>query len=91
MPVDERRYAVGMIVDEIKDRELIERMQKDNYKIFKLPQSVQSIYTTFPFINVLSIFIAITRVYYRLTSYIQVNIKFLQIQFQILFFFRQIN
>jgi len=62
-----------MIVDEIKDRELIERMQKDNYKIFKLPKPDRSIYTTFPFINDLSVFIAIMRVPYRLGDYIRAN------------------
>ncbi|CAF3693093.1 unnamed protein product [Rotaria sp. Silwood1] len=72
-PVEKRRFVVGAIVDEVKDRELIKQMQKNNYKIFKLPQPVQSIYTTFPFKNLLSIFIAIMRVPYRLGDYIQKN------------------
>ncbi|CAF1514731.1 unnamed protein product [Rotaria sordida] len=71
--VEKRRFAVGAIVDEINDRELIKQMQKNNYKIFKLPQPNRSIYTTFPFKNLLSIFIAIMRVPYRLGDYIQKN------------------
>jgi hypothetical protein len=48
-------------------------MQKDDYKMFQLPKFDRSIYTTFPFINNLSIIIAIMRVPYRLGNYIRVN------------------
>jgi len=73
VPVEKRRFAVGLMVDEIKDRELIEQMQKDNYKMFKSPKINRSIYTTFPFINNLSILIAIMRVPNRLGDYIRTN------------------
>ncbi|CAF1413832.1 unnamed protein product, partial [Rotaria magnacalcarata] len=61
----------GAIVDEIKDRELIKQMEKNNYKVFKLPAFDRSVYTTFPFQNILSIFIAAMKVPYRLGDYIQ--------------------
>ncbi|CAF4217471.1 unnamed protein product [Rotaria magnacalcarata] len=71
VPVEKRRFAVGAIVDEIKDRELVEQMDKNNYKIFKLPEFDRSVYTTFSFKNILSIFIAVMKVPYRLGDYIQ--------------------
>ena len=54
-------------------------MEKNNYKIFKLPQFDRSVYTTFPFKNILSIFIAVMKVPYRLGDYIQVNCFLLEI------------
>lgn len=64
-----------MIVDETKDEEMIKRMTDDDYKIFKLPKSVQSIYTTFPFNSVFSVSIANMRVPSRLADFIQVSIQ----------------
>ncbi len=61
------------MVDETEDQDLIEQMQKDHYKMFQLPKTERSIYTTFPIINTLSIFIAIMRVPYRLGDYIRVR------------------
>jgi hypothetical protein len=65
---------VGVIVDETKDQEIIERMKADDYKVFKLPKSVQSVYTTFPFNSVFSLSIATMRVPSRLADFIQVFI-----------------
>lgn len=48
-------------------------MQKDNYKIFKLPPMSQSIYTTFPFTSDFSILIAIMKVPYQIGDYIRVS------------------
>lgn len=48
-------------------------MKIDDYQIFKLPKSVQSVYTTFPFSSVFSVSIATMRVPSRLTDFIQVN------------------
>ncbi|CAF0952967.1 unnamed protein product [Adineta steineri] len=72
-PVEQRRSIVGVIVDETKDQEMIERMKKDDYKIFKLPKSVQSVYTTFPFNSVFSVSIASMRVPSRLANFIESN------------------
>ncbi|CAF3596283.1 unnamed protein product [Rotaria socialis] len=72
-PVEERRFIVGVIVDETKDAEMIKRMEADDYKIFKLPKSVQSVYTTFPFSSVFSVSIANMRVPSRLEGFIQSN------------------
>jgi hypothetical protein len=47
-------------------------MKNDDYKIFKLPKSVQSVYTTFPFNSVFSVSIATMRVPSRLEDFIQV-------------------
>ncbi|CAF2026317.1 unnamed protein product [Rotaria magnacalcarata] len=71
VPVEKRRFAVGAIVDEIKDRKLIKQVEKNNYKIFKLPEFDRSVNTTCPFKNILSIFIAVMKVPYRLGDYIQ--------------------
>ncbi|CAF2740696.1 unnamed protein product [Rotaria sp. Silwood2] len=72
-PVEQRRFIVGIIVDETKDEKIIERMKSDDYKIFKLPKSVQSVYTTFPFNSVFSVSIASSRVPSRLAYFIQTN------------------
>ncbi|CAF1258914.1 unnamed protein product [Adineta ricciae] len=72
-PVEERRSMVGVIVDETKDEEMIERMKADDYKAFKLPKAVQSVYTTFPFTSVFSVSIANMRVPSRLKDFIQTN------------------
>jgi len=72
VPVEQRRFIVGVIVDETKDQEIIERMKTDDYQIFKLPKSVQSVYTTFPFSSVFSVSIANMRVPSYLTEFIQV-------------------
>jgi hypothetical protein len=47
-------------------------MEADDYKVFKLPKSVQSVYTTFPFSSVFSVSIATMRVPSRLADFIQV-------------------
>jgi hypothetical protein len=62
-----------VIVDEKKDQEIIERMKTDDYKIFRLPKAVQSVYTTFPFSSVFSLPIATMRVPSRLGSFLQVH------------------
>jgi hypothetical protein len=64
---------VGVILDESKDQEIIERMKTEDYQIFKLPKAVQSVYTTFPFSSVFSVSIATMRVPSRLADFIQVN------------------
>ena len=69
---------VGVIVDETKDQEMIERMKADDYKVFKLPKAVQSVYTTFPFTSVFSVSIANMRVPSRLKDFIQVSFTFCQ-------------
>lgn len=63
----------GVIVDESKDQEIIERMKTDDYKIFRLPKAVQSVYTTFPFNSVFSLPIAMMRVPSRLGNFLQVR------------------
>ena len=63
----------GVIVDESKDQEIIERMKTDDYKIFRLPKAVQSVYTTFPFNSVFSLPIAMMRVPSRLGNFLQVS------------------
>ena len=52
-------------------------MKADDYKTFKLPKSVQSIYTTFPFSSVFSVSIATMRVPSRLKDFIQVFNQFI--------------
>jgi len=64
---------VGIIVDEAKDQDIIERMKTDDYQVFKLPKAVQSVYTTFPFSSVFSVSIATMRVPSRLREFIEVN------------------
>jgi hypothetical protein len=63
---------VGVIVDETKDQEMIERMKTDDYQVFKLPKAVQSVYTTFPFSSVFSVSIAAMRVPSKFAEFIQV-------------------
>lgn len=74
---------------------MIERMKTEDYKIFKLPKSVQSVYTTFPFSSVFSVSIATMRVPSRLADFIQVNLLFFNFHYYIESFsyilFRQIN
>ncbi|UJR31541.1 hypothetical protein I4U23_019029 [Adineta vaga] len=72
-PIEQRRSMIGVIVDENKDKEMIERMKKDDYKVFKLPKAVQSVYTTFPFTSVFSVSIANMRVPSRIKDCIQTN------------------
>jgi hypothetical protein len=69
---------VGVIVDESKDQEIIERMKIDDYKLFKLPKAVQSVYTTFPFSSVFSVSIAAMRVPSRVIDFIQVTTRVYQ-------------
>lgn len=72
-PVDKRRYIAGVIVDETEDAEMIEQMKKDDYEIFKLPKSVNSVCTTFPFSSVFSLSIATWRVPSRLGEFLEKN------------------
>jgi hypothetical protein len=67
---------VGVIVDEAKDQDIIERMKTDDYQVFKLPKAVQSVYTTFPFSSVFSVSIATMRVPSRLKEFIEVNYSY---------------
>lgn len=67
---------VGMIVDEKKDQAIIERMKTEDYKMFKFPKAVQSVYTTFPFASVFSVSIAAMRVPSRLAEFIKVCYSF---------------
>jgi hypothetical protein len=67
---------VGVIVDEAKDQDIIERMKTDDYQVFKLPKAVQSVYTTFPFSSVFSVSIATMRVPSRLREFIEVNYSY---------------
>ena len=64
-----------MIVDESKDQEIISRMKNDDYKVFRLPKAVQSVYATFPFSSVFSLPIATMRVPSRLADFIQVDLN----------------
>lgn len=70
--MEERRYIVGVIVDEKEDQAMIEQMKTDDYKMFKFPKAVQSVYTTFPFTSVFSVSIAAMRVPSRLAEFIKV-------------------
>jgi hypothetical protein len=62
-----------VIVDETKDDDIIQRMKADDYKVFKLPEAVQSVYTKFPFSSVFSVSIATMRVPPRLADFVQVH------------------
>jgi hypothetical protein len=48
-------------------------MKAEGYKLFRLPEAVQSVYTTFPFDSVFSWSIATMRVPARLGNFIEVN------------------
>lgn len=52
---------------------MIEQMKKDDYEVFKLPKSVNSVCTTFPFSSVFSLSIATWRVPSRLGEFLQVE------------------
>lgn len=71
--MEKRRYIAGAIVDETKDEEMIERMKKEEYQLFRLPAAVNSVYTTFPFSSVFSLFIATKRVPARLAEFLEVE------------------
>ncbi|KAL4226190.1 hypothetical protein ACF0H5_014176 [Mactra antiquata] len=74
IPAEKLRYAVGAILTEgvVKvDPELETKMLSEGYKIIQLPQVAHCVTTSFPFVNTISILIAVWRVYPKLNKYIK--------------------
>lgn len=70
------RWAVGCILGETEseaDPQVRAAYAKEKYKFMTLPAVKASVNCVFPYINMLSIFIAIKRVYPALASYINVR------------------
>jgi len=69
----ELRYAVGPILsngDATPDKEEMELVKSHGFKIFNVPRPNYVVTTSFPFRTILSLFIAIYRVYPSLRKYI---------------------
>ncbi|XP_077986096.1 testis-expressed protein 264-like [Glandiceps talaboti] len=70
----ELRYVVGCILaegDKKQSKEMEEKMKSNNFKITTLPQIDHAVSTTFPFLSVFSIYIALYRVYPALADFIK--------------------
>lgn len=70
------RWAVGCILGKTEseaDPQVRAAYAKEKYKFMTLPAVKASVNCVFPYINMLSIFIAIKRVYPALASYINVR------------------
>ena len=57
------------------DQKIVDAFKKENYKIFHLPEITNAVKASFPHTTVLSIYIAVYKVYPALAEYIDVSIK----------------
>lgn len=76
VPSGNLRYAVGAILTEgdVKvEPEVQKAMEAEGFKVIILPQVTNCVRAKFPYINTLSIFIAIRKVYPQMNYYIQVK------------------
>ncbi|XP_053172439.1 testis-expressed protein 264 [Scomber japonicus] len=74
VPGPERRYAVGSILSEGEDKaneELLKRYETSGFKVFSFPEATHVVTTSFPYRTFGSIFLALYRVYPRLTEYMK--------------------
>lgn len=76
VPGEKCRYAVGALLSEggVKvEPELKERMKAEGYNIIELPAVTNCVKSSFPYVNTMSIMIAVWRVYPKLSEYIKVR------------------
>ncbi|CAH1784963.1 unnamed protein product [Owenia fusiformis] len=76
VPEDKLRYIVGTIIsegDQKIDTEIREKFLRNDYKVTHFPEVSNAVKTQFPFNTMISVFIAISRVYPALGQYIQEN------------------
>ena len=76
MKTNDLRYIVGSILSEnhsIIDEDLKKKFLEKEFKLLTLPLVSSVVKTSFPYISLLSIFIAIYKVYPRIGAYIQVR------------------
>ena len=76
IPADKCRYIVGAVLSEggVKvEKEVLDRMKSQDFNIIELPALTNCVKTSFPYINSLSIMIAVMRVYPKLNRYIKVS------------------
>ncbi|XP_045164950.2 testis-expressed protein 264-like [Mercenaria mercenaria] len=74
VPSDKCRYIVGAVLSEggVKvEPEVVERMTSEDFKIIELPALTNCVKTSFPYVNTLSIMIAVMRVYPKMNKYIK--------------------
>jgi len=72
------RSAVGSILaegDEVPNEHLLKTFTDYEYKVFKVPAAKSVFYTSFPFKGVLSVVIAVHRVYSALQCYAEVRFQ----------------
>lgn len=78
IPQEKLRYCVGAILSEgnVKiEEEVQDRMLAEGFKITKLPEVAHCVKTSFPYINVVSVMVAVWRVYPRMSEYIKVSLN----------------
>ncbi|XP_077385572.1 testis-expressed protein 264 isoform X2 [Festucalex cinctus] len=71
VPGPQCRCAVGSIVSEGEDKELLKRYVTSGFKVFSFPEVTHVVTTSFPHRTTLSILLGVKRVYPRLESYIK--------------------
>lgn len=74
VPSDKLRYAVGGIISEGKvkiEKDLIKQLESEGFKLVFLPEVSHCVNSSFPYVNTLSILVAVWKVYPCLGRYIQ--------------------
>ena len=78
VPSGSLRYIVGTVLsegDQEPDKELEKGLMDEGFSVAELPEVSHMVYTTFPYITTLSIYIAVYRVYSALEDYVMVRVK----------------
>ncbi|XP_071807439.1 testis-expressed protein 264-like [Asterias amurensis] len=76
VPSGSLRYIVGTVLsegDQEPDKELEKGLMDEGFSVAELPEVSHMVYTTFPYITTLSIYIAVYRVYSALEDYVMAN------------------
>ncbi|KAI8497537.1 hypothetical protein Bbelb_248430 [Branchiostoma belcheri] len=74
VPPEKLRWITGAIVaegDEKPDPETVKALQDKGYKLQEFPAVARAVRTSYPFVNTLSIILAVGRVYGALADYIK--------------------
>ena len=88
VPAEKLRWAVGCILTEGNqefDDELLKLFEGHGFMLFNIPAVQQVVTTTFPYNTVLSIYIAIYRVYSAIGRYMEVLVCNIVVLLEMLF------